>query len=74
MINKLQARCYLGLGIINIGRLLAASVGGALVDRALHPIDTYHEIQKRRAISAERTLEPSLPEHEQRNTNGSATG
>jgi hypothetical protein len=48
--NKLRDRFYTGMGVITMGSLLAASLGGALIDRARHPADTYRDIQKRRAV------------------------
>ena len=47
--NKLRDRLYTGMGIISMGGALAASLGGALIDRALHPVDTTRDIRKRRA-------------------------
>jgi hypothetical protein len=49
--NNLRDRLDTGMGVVSIGTLLAASLGGALVDRALHPVDTYRDIQKRRAVT-----------------------
>jgi hypothetical protein len=52
--NKLRDRFYTCTGVVGIGGVLAASIGGALVDRILHPIDTYRDIQKRRAAARQR--------------------
>lgn len=49
--NTLRDRFHAGTGFIGLGTVLAASLGGALIDRALHPVDTYRDIQKRRAAT-----------------------
>jgi hypothetical protein len=56
--KKLRDRFYTGIGVVSMGSLLAASVGGALIDRALHAADTYRDIQKRRS-AAGRSDHPS---------------
>jgi hypothetical protein len=56
--SKIRDRFYTGMGVISIGSLVAASVGGALVDRALHPVDTLRDIQKRRAATLSRSAQP----------------
>jgi hypothetical protein len=48
--SKLRARFYTGMGVLSMGSSLAVSLGGALADRAQHPVDTCREIRKRRAI------------------------
>ncbi len=52
--SKLRDRFYTGMGMVSIGSLLAASLGHALIDRALHPVDTCRDIRERRAASARR--------------------
>jgi hypothetical protein len=47
--NKLWDRLYTGVGVISMGGALAAMIGGVLMDRASHPVDTYRDIRKRRA-------------------------
>ena len=49
--NKLRDRLYTGMGVISMGGMVAASLGGALVDRALHPVDTYRDIRELRAAT-----------------------
>jgi hypothetical protein len=49
--TKLRDRFYTGMGVVTMGSLLATSLGGALIDRALHPADTYRDIQKRRGAA-----------------------
>lgn len=46
--KTLGDRFYTGVGVISVGSLLAMSVGGAVADRVLHPVDTCRDIYKRR--------------------------
>lgn len=59
--NRLLDRLCAATGIASIGSLLAISVARGLIDRALHPGDSYRDIQKRRAVDRVRTQSP-LPE------------
>lgn len=52
--NRLRHRFYAGLGVISMGSLLAASLGHAVLDRALHPVDTWREIHKPRGTGRRR--------------------
>lgn len=69
--NKLRDRLYTGMGVISMGGVLAASLGGALIDRALHPVDTYRDIRKCRAATrsraSERSIGPSLRPYDNHN-------
>jgi hypothetical protein len=49
--KKLRDRFHTGMGVVTLGSFLAASLGNALIDRALHPADTYRDIQKRRGAA-----------------------
>jgi hypothetical protein len=60
VIDKMRKRFYGDAGVINMGCFLAASIGGALVDRALHPVDTYRDVQNRRATTASRSSEQNI--------------
>jgi hypothetical protein len=66
--NKLRDRFHTGMGVISVGCLLATSLGGALADRALHPVDTYRDIRKHRANPrlgpAQRSIRPTAPQCE----------
>jgi hypothetical protein len=59
--NKLCDRFHTGMGFISMGSLLTAALGIALADRALHPVDTYRDIQKRRAATRSRSSQGSTP-------------
>jgi hypothetical protein len=63
VIDKMRNRFHIGVGVINMGYFLATSVGGALVDRALHPVDTYRDIQKCRATTASRSSAENIQRH-----------
>ena len=63
--NTLRDRFYTGMGVISVGSLLATSLGGALADRLLHPIDTYRDIRKHRA--------PRAPDHRGRSIPSAVT-
>lgn len=58
--NKLRDRFGSGVGVVSIGTLLAMSLGGAVADRAIHPLDTYRDIQKRRAAARRPRLSGAL--------------
>lgn len=58
--NTLRDRFHTGVGVISVGSLLAISLGGALADRVLHPVDTYRDIRKHRA--------PLAPDHRRRSS------
>lgn len=58
--NKLLDRLYAAAGIASIGSLLAVSVAQGLIDRALHPVDSYRDIKEHRA--ADRVRTQPLPE------------
>jgi hypothetical protein len=64
--NTLRDRFYTGMGVISMGSLLATSLGGALVDRILHPVDTYRDIRKRRDATpfgpSQRSIRPTAPQ------------
>jgi hypothetical protein len=59
--NKLWDRLYTGVGVISMGGALAAMLGGALMDRALHPADTYRDIRERRAGTQSPQFEAGNP-------------
>ncbi|WP_131806130.1 hypothetical protein [Mycobacterium alsense] len=59
--NKLLNRLYAATGVAGIGSLLAVSVAQGLIDRALHPVDSYRDLQERRAVDRVRA-QSSLPE------------
>jgi hypothetical protein len=59
--NKLWDRLYTGVGVISMGGALAAMLGGALMDRALHPADTYRDIGERRAGTQSPQFEAGNP-------------
>ena len=69
MIDKMRNRFHIGVGVINMGFFLATSVGGALVDRVLHPVDTYRDIQKRRAVTASRSSAQNIEQRLQQGQN-----
>ena len=56
--NKLWDRLYTGIGVISMGGALAAMLGGALMDRASHPVDTYRDIRKRWADAQSPQFDP----------------
>jgi hypothetical protein len=58
--SSLRDRFYTGMGVVGVGSLLAASLGGALADRLLHPVDTCRDIRRRRALVA--------PDHRRRSS------
>lgn len=55
--EKMKDRFYTAMGAISVGLPLAVAIGGALIDRALHPVDTYRDIQKRRAVGRFRSAD-----------------
>ena len=59
--NKLWDRLYTGVGVLSMGGALAAMLGGALMDRALHPADTYRDIGERRAGTQSPQFEAGNP-------------
>lgn len=64
--NKLCDRLYTGIGVISMGGALAAMLGGALMDRASHPVDTYRDIRKRGAGAPSPQFEPCNPQTQRR--------
>jgi hypothetical protein len=58
--NKVWDRLYTGIGVISMGGMVAASIGGALIDRASHPVDTYRDIRKLRVNAKSPASEPNI--------------
>jgi hypothetical protein len=66
--NKLRDRLHTGMGVISMGGVLAASLGGALIDRALHPADSYRDIRKCRAATRSPASESSIQPYSNHNS------
>lgn len=47
--SSLRERFYTGIGVVGVGAMLAAALGGAVADRLLHPVDTCRDMREHRA-------------------------